>query len=496
MPTMKSFAEAFFTRFGAQIEPGEDELVVDLPPELASAFGKPRLYLIFPRSDGERRDLSPTEDLLVYGSRTFDQMLSLLQGRGEVAHLGLPVQFSVEPDQAPPLTLTNCRVVQSQVENRAELFYLVNFRAIYTSDEKLEEFMTVVLNAAGELCSDRMAALIHKQVLSSPDQSFQVEPKTLRLMLERAGEAARSQAEARATQLETALRGRLQKALLRLTTFYRRLSTEVNSGDTARDETVRTDLQRELSRKIGDELERHRLRVTLTPVSCAVALVPMLHYRLNLATGHSRQALTITRNLYSGELEPLPCYHCRQPLDHLALCDRGHPVHTGCRDTCSRCDQEVCRACGIDACAICGSPVCGNCTAVCAHCQRWLCASHVDSCGICGQLYCTEHSFRCRWCEQAYCSQCGVNGECKTCRQALTGPLQQAGPGLGRIEPDSYEWRQAENKSFVIHIGQRRGPGLLAPLLERIIIVTDQAGSVLHQRRIGAFQRLKTIIRG
>ena len=78
---MKSFAENFFRHFGAQVEPQGDELIVHLLPDLAEVFGKPRLYLVFAER-GKTRDLSPVEDLLVYGSRTFDRMLTLLQDRG------------------------------------------------------------------------------------------------------------------------------------------------------------------------------------------------------------------------------------------------------------------------------------------------------------------------------------------------------------------------------------------------------------------------------
>ena len=56
MASIKIFAENFFKHFGAQIYPRDDELVVDLPPDLVSVFGKPRLYLIFPTGDGTLRE--------------------------------------------------------------------------------------------------------------------------------------------------------------------------------------------------------------------------------------------------------------------------------------------------------------------------------------------------------------------------------------------------------------------------------------------------------
>src|SRR6187401_3875787 len=93
---MQAFAENFFRYFGAQLLANDHELIVDLPPELVSVFGKNRLYLVLPQGQGEVRELSPTEDLLVYGSRVFDQMLSLLAGRGEAVHLYFPHQVKLE----------------------------------------------------------------------------------------------------------------------------------------------------------------------------------------------------------------------------------------------------------------------------------------------------------------------------------------------------------------------------------------------------------------
>ena len=47
MSDVRAFAEAFFAHFGARAFPLDDNLVVDLPPDLAAAFGKERLYLVF-----------------------------------------------------------------------------------------------------------------------------------------------------------------------------------------------------------------------------------------------------------------------------------------------------------------------------------------------------------------------------------------------------------------------------------------------------------------
>lgn len=490
MPSTKSFAEFFFSRFGAQISPGQDELIVDLPPELAAVFGKPRLYLVFP--EGEPRPLSPTEDLLVYGSRTFERMLSLLEGRGEVTCFGLPALFLAQPDGDLPLPLHNCRPLETSLQTGTDPFYIINFRAVYSSDEKQEEFITLVLDAAGEPCSAQIAALLQGEALPLPDSPLAIEPEALRRILDRAGELVYQQVDARAAKLEHDLRPRLQTALLRLVAFYRRLADEVDSGAPEQDAALRAEVQQELVHKIAEELERYRLQATVTPMSCAVILAPVARYHLVLATRYSRHSgLTLKRNLYTGEVEPLPCYNCQEPLDHISLCDRGgHPVHTFCLQRCIGCEQEVCLACGITPCAICAHPVCDACIAVCSHCQRRLCAAHVASCAICGEPYCETHSFQCGWCGQHYCCRCGQEGECETCRRALAAEAGELPPLAGiKFEAEHYDWQRAENKAYNIYIGHSKGI-LLSSLRGSLVVVTDPAGKLLVQRHINLWQRL------
>jgi hypothetical protein len=617
---VRAFAEAFFAHFGARAFPLDDNLVVDLPPDLAATFGKPRLYLVFAddAGDGVRRELSPVEDLVVYGSRTFDQMLALLAGRGEMTTVCLPTHLPVEdesPDNDPAFPpLANCQVVNSQAEPGQTPYYVVNYRAVYLSDEKREEFLTVVLDAGGRPRPDKVGevtgfasllghddnlenladsnirpdlaapplnpprsdggeasspslvptgegwgrgghvARISKRTLTLPAFELLEEEakKTLRHMLDCAGDVARRQADARAAELETAIGPRLQKDLLRLTTFYRRLADEVDSGDPAQDAAACADLERDLTRKIADELESHRLRATLSPLSCAVVLAPVAHYRLTLATRHTRHSLELDRDLHSGQIEGLVCHHCREPIGRLALCDRGHAVHAHCLNTCARCGRDVCRACGIQPCAACGSLVCIDCIAVCAACDRWQCAGHVadcpvcgqpvcqtcaascvicgvrqcrthlascltcggltceehrwpcaicgresceahaDICAICGEPYCAEHGFQCRSCQQAYCGQCGrgLHGECKTCRQAAAAPTVKASslPPIPGMKAKRYRWRRAGNRKFSVYIGRR--------WFGRAIVVADKAGRVVYHCEVSSTERLSRLLFG
>lgn len=541
---MRAFAEAFFTRFGARTFNLNDELVVDLPTDLADCFGKPRLYLVFTK-DTVDRELSPVEDLLVYGSRVFDQMMALLEGRGEETQLCLPTHFLVDTPQALPLPMHNCQVVESQVHTDDARYYIFNFRTVYLSDEKQEDFITIVLDSQGHHRPDKVDELTNGDTFCTLAHPLSIAPVTLRRMLDRTGEIAREHAYDRAADLEIAAWPRLEKALLRLSTFYGRLSEEVDSGDPTQDVTTRAELKRELTRKINDELERHRLHVTLFPISYAVALIPTAQYRLTLTTRHTQQALELDQDLHTGHLESCLCFHCQKPIEQLALCDRGkHPVHPECLATCFRCDRDVCQTCDIQPCAICGKPVCFDCMVICTQCDQWLCPeqvadcptcgepvcercsascaicnislcnrhlssclvcgvqicaehswpchvcgresceTHADLCPVCGEPYCTDHRIRCQSCGQGCCTKCGVDKTCDTCRQALDSPTVPDAmiPRVPGIRTGAYSWKRAKNREHAIYLGRRR--------LGRAVIVTDRAGRPVHHHKTGLLRTI------
>ncbi|MBN1991508.1 MAG: hypothetical protein JW953_02310 [Anaerolineae bacterium] len=487
MSAMRSFAETFFSHFGAQLQHQDGELVVDLPPHLADAFGKPRLYLVFPTGDGTMRELSPTEDLLVYGSRVFDRMLALLAGRGEVAQLQLPSRVDFKPGDVAdlPLPLHHCRLLDRHVELLSQPVYLFNFRAIYRSTEKQEELVTIALDSNGLPRPDLLDFLTGSNDYLPPDQPRPVDPGHLQELVAQAGEAARQHAATRAAAIEEAGRPGLEKALLRLTAYYRRLQNEVHPTDPAQAEAIKADLQRDLAQKIADEVERHRLRITLRPISYALGLMPVAHYRLTLATRHTRQTVTFAQNLHTGQVENLTCHHCRRPLDQLALCDRQHTVHPDCLETCGHCRRDICRACGIQPCAMCGSLVCVDCVARCHYCQHWLCATHIKTCAICGAPYCPEHSSCCDWCGQTYCHRCLAKKTCQTCHAAMAGETITP-PEQASLLSEHYQWQSARNNEYTIYFGQPPGPGVA--WRSRWVIVVNQAGQVVYRQKVGAWR--------
>ena len=286
-PPLRAFAQAFFSHFGAQITAHPDELVVDLPPELASHFGKNRLYLVFPTAQG-RGELSPHEDLLMYGSRTLDAMLAWLAHRGEVARLAYSPQVSVafDPLPAPSLHRPRFGVTELAAQSTDHWYYVFNVHLAGVADSREEAFFTTVLDCHGNPAPAAAAWVDKLPPLSEspPDTAGPIIPAA---MVKQAMAMTQQAAAPLLAQWQQAARARLDKIVLRLSNFYRQRIAEVDTGDAAQDEAIRAELGQDLRQTTAAELERHRLHVTLTPVSCAAALIPALHVQLRLDTAPS-----------------------------------------------------------------------------------------------------------------------------------------------------------------------------------------------------------------
>ncbi len=125
--------------------------------------------------------------------------------------------------------------------------------------------------------------------------------------------------------------------------------------------------------------------------------------------------------------------------------------------------------------------------AACAYCDQRICTTHIDTCAICGKDYCPHHTFRCRLCERVYCQEAHhQEAECKTCHQAQIEPAIETVPALGLLQDRPLLWRWAENKQYIIYIGEHKG--LLQAVRQRYLVVTDKAGAVIYQKVVGPWQ--------
>ncbi len=332
---LRTFAIDFFTHFGADVYPDELDVLVALPPSLADTFGKPRLYLTFADEEaGADRELSPQQDLLSYGSRIFDRMMALLAGRGQQAQFSLPARrpLSLLPLLNPAAPPAAQNTIESQFETNDVPFFVFHFRASYVWTEKEEALLTVVVDAAGQLRPEKAEFLRNGSLPVADDAPGPLDSDALHRMFHCAQTEARRQVEARADALETDIRARLQTIAGRLTGFYRQLVAELEDDAGAAD--VRRELERDLQRKMADELERHQLRITLLPVSYAVARLPMAYYRWQLTaqSGQSAQ-LFLQRDLFSGQIEHFRCETCGRELDAIVAAADAPPDGL-CRAAC------------------------------------------------------------------------------------------------------------------------------------------------------------------
>lgn len=427
---MKTFATSFFSHFGAKALPSETDILVVLPPDLEQVFGKPRLYLTFANEDpAQPRELSPNEDLLVYGSRTFDRMLALLEGRGATTHLQLPIRQPTELDLRLPFANAKATLVEDDYQQSVEPFYVFHFRATYIWAEKEEVFITITLDGAGAQHPHRSELLGRGQVFGSPDESEarKIDAALLRQQFERAQKIAQAQVAERADALEEIIKTRLRQILARLKRFYGRLMAEITSDNPARNEAARADLEADLQRKQADELERHRLRIQLAPVGYAVMLVPFIEHRLSLSCGQQTSRLTLRRDLHTGWVETFSCQPEIESITDLAF------------------------------------------------------SSFKDRFRAQGRFaeLCAENALLCR--EDALHSVLAVAG---TKVEAPDAPEQVC------RDAQRYIWRRVEAARWVIYLGQRRGSKALSPVLGRLLVMLDQEGNVIKRRKVGAVSRL------
>lgn len=419
--TMRAFAIDFFSAFGAQIEHRSGgELTVHLTPELAEHFGKPSLHLTF-----RAVELSPFEDLVVYGSRVFDQMVAWLENRGAYTALRLPARLSGPADRAalPPTLALHNVTADVHSESRLETCILFNLRLTYTADDRRDELLTLALDEQGKPRPE-LAQAYHDAVEQANAPALPSE--TVDLLAERAIELARSHARQRSAEIEREQRPRVERTLERLKSFYEGRSAEIDAGEGEEDETRRAEaaalkafLAEELERKLADEIARHHVQATITSVNWATLTIPFWRYELTLRrpNGLSR-ALTLDHNLHSGALSPLLCHCCEKPISTLALCDHDHLACPDCLHTCAVCGRDLCDACGIVRDPIGGEWICADCavrcdacgqafipahTAPCAHCGRPHCQRDLRTCPVCNKQFCTAHVIKCRVCGALRC---------------------------------------------------------------------------------------------
>ncbi len=444
---LRDFALAFFETFGAQPKRLDRRkhgaIFVDLPESMIEHFGKPSLSLVF-----QNADMTSDSDLVAYGSRVFDQIMSYLDRQGALTVQTLPSRHNGADELLRAVHPRNSAIAGLQLTEQKRPIYVFNWHITYRADDKREELYTVVVDEhgrrvpvgdggstmeAGEETLD-LATLLNDAQPLPPEMDEDGTPLPPKLpamtQLTRLAENARKyalyHADVRCVSHEADILPRLHKVLARLTSYYQQQIEEVYDAHDASGEKRRA-LEDDLQRKIGEEIENHRLRVQVRLFSYALIHVPVANAHIRLSDGKQETAIDVTRNRYTGALRRPTCYSCTQPITALMLCRNGHVIDEACSVRCQSCGDVLCETCGLSTCPHCSQQNCETCSRYCWACGERACPEHISRCPVCGDDTCHTCQAGCVECGERQCRSHlridGVSGDllCARCAIRCTG---------------------------------------------------------------------------
>ena len=431
---LRQFTLNFFELFGAEIQAqGRKKnaaLLVKLTPELSEHFHKPVLELCF-----HQAELTTGQELVAYGSRVFDRLLTYLDRHSALTVQRLPSRFTSSQELLQAIRPLNASIANLRMQEQTQFLFAFNWRITYRADDKREEMYTVLMDESGTRLSlagepsapqdalplETLLADAEPVVVEFSEEGQPLPPKLPPLtQLTRLAESARKyvlyHADVRCVAHEAEILPRLHKTLNRLTTYYQQQIEEVYDAHDPSGEK-RQALEVDLQRKIVEEVENHRLRVQVHLTSYAAIQVPLAVAEMTLSDGKREAALHIRLNRYNGVLRQPTCYACGGATVAIALDRNGHIICDGCIQQCATCQDILCTRCGVAACPVCGQENCDTCSCACWACGERACTAHVSACPICADEVC----YTC----QASCAACGV----RQCRSHLRADHVTAGVG-------------------------------------------------------------------
>jgi hypothetical protein len=484
---LHDFTLRFFTTFASPpMSLGNHALAplrVPLSVELAEYFGKPELLLAF-----HMADLAEGGELVAYGSRIFDRMLSYVERRSAMTLLRLPNHHPSSDEMLRALQPVNAAISHLRLHEQTRHLFVFTWRITYRADDKREELYTIAVDQQGMRIPLAEAPALHALSFSSishegepvppeyDEAGLLLPPRLLPLtqltqLAEKARKHAIYYADVRCLSHEAEILPRLYKSLVRLTTYYQTQIEEINDGHDSEGDR-RRELEADLKRKIAEEIENHRLRVQVELSSYIALLVPTAVGDMTLSDGGRKAQIRIERDCYTGAIKRPSCTACGKALERVVLDRDGRLSCEACIEQCESCLQLVsgkgstcacpacakhncatcsheCAACGehacagcIDRCPTCGDNVCFHCQDKCSHCGQRQCRSHLrldavpGADGVLG-LICASCAVRCPNCKQysAVFETCCVSGQryCRNCTVVCTSCQRPIGPSFVRF---------------------------------------------------------------
>ena len=353
---MKAYVTEFFKYAGCVVADEGNILTVELSPELAAYFGKTTLRLVF-----QPEHLEPQTELVTHGSYLANRIYDLLKPTGAKVSVLLPKRVVEAQDfrslkdfgSLPflPLQGLDCTLTARPAkEIRRTESYLI-FRLTYSSDEKVEELITVKSDFMGNL--QVMSAFPHffSGLQGAVGCRFPLTRKQAKAIYDRCLAPVERYAEQQAHARQGKFAPHFHENAARLEAYYRQMIDEVPVLEPGRELVIRQ-LQDEYELKITEELKKCQIQAAITPISFCTLTIPFRQYRYTLETDGGRKktntappapkiTFDVYHNLFSGEVVYPPCPSCGHGLKQIGVCEMsGHPVCQDCLHECRACAEE------------------------------------------------------------------------------------------------------------------------------------------------------------
>jgi hypothetical protein len=287
-----------------------------------------------------------------------------------------------------------------------------NFKAALITDEKREQFLSVLMDAQGGYAVKELAE-IERLVTLETTPAFEHLPvmppvwlpgeeppfdklrtplsrRTLEGLLERAKRAALDELAEPLDSLQRRAARFLELDRARLEQYYddmqrdlkRRLERAADDRRKALEDKL-VAVQAEREAKLADAEAKYRLRVELELINLLVIAQPRLVLPMNVVNRTATVTRTVVWNPLLHRIEPLTCDVCGRASSRLFLCTGGHLAHEECLlPQCVDCKRVYCRLCTdqMKACVVCDRPVCASSLNRCPTCGRGTCREHMGLC--------------------------------------------------------------------------------------------------------------------
>jgi hypothetical protein len=408
-PRPRQLLEKYASLTGAVLmDLGEGLLAFDVPEgERKWWDGEERVTVAL---TPEALDEDPEAELLGIGSPAFERLLSAIRARGF-----LEIRGTVAPavDPAPkeariPVPIEGAEAGTARVEVTlvpvGRLLARVSIKAGPRLEERLVESPFVDLSTGapvGQALEEVLRGL-ESDGKGSGESEYPVAPRCPpeRLLPMLFDELARELEAEISRMREEAERSRKAEAE-RLQRYYGAMEAEVEPEDGEPDavQHAKRAIRAELERRLEEETERYRVRVTLHPLQLAEWRILAQRACWPLTTPAGGQAELMATRLLAGDTSwRLTCPLCGNDPSAVRVCREGHASCPACSERCGVCGRTTCREHGLATCAVEGHPVCGE---------------HARTCSSCGTSHCTTHGARCRLGDHDVCPACAVTcGRC------------------------------------------------------------------------------------